>query len=504
MIFKSIRWRLQLWHGLILVGVLSGFGVTAYQVARNNQLRRVDQELDQRLMALLRPPPEWAATHPPEQPPNQPPEPRPPDPAAILSKIRAAIEQPNAQDAGDTNAFYFVLWNRDGSVLARSPSAPPNVPMPQGTPPAQPQPEPTPGPGAGSNGPFSLRAPPPFQPGRTRANCRELARYLPQGQHVLVGRSLVPELTAMHRLAYELIAAGSAVLALGLAGGFWLASRAIHPIEEISGTATKISAGDLSQRINVADTESELGRLASVLNSTFARLEAAFAQQARFTADASHELRTPVSVILTQAQTALSRPRTDAEYRGALEACQRAAQRMRKLTASLLELARLDAGQDTVKAEPLDLAKVTAECIEMLRPLATEREITIHSELATAQCRGDAERLAQVVTNLVTNAIYFNRERGEVRVSTRAENGAAILTVSDTGPGIPAEELPHIFERFYRVDKSRTSAQGRTGLGLAICKAIVDSHAGSIDVKSQPGNGSTFTVTLTLNLERGR
>src|SRR5204863_3265733 len=140
---------------------------------------------------------------------------------------------------------------------------------------------------------------------------------------------------------------------LGLAGGWWIATRAIQPIADISATATKIAAGDLSQRISAADAENELGRLASVLNSTFARLEAAFAQQARFTADASHELRTPVSVILTQTQTALSRPRTEAEYREALEACQRAAQRMRKLTNSLLELARLDAGQDTVKAEPL-------------------------------------------------------------------------------------------------------------------------------------------------------
>jgi heavy metal sensor kinase len=502
MIFKSIRWRLQVWHGLILVAVLLGFGVTAYHVARNNQLRRVDQELDQRLMALLRPPPEWAAAHPPEQPPeqppSQPPEPRPPDPAAILAKIRAAIEHPNVQDAADTNAFYFVLWNKDGSIAAHSPTAPPNVPMPSGTPPAQPQPEPTPFRGASNNPPLSLRAPPPFQPGRTRNDNRELDRFLPQGERVLVGRSLAPELAAMHRLAYELFAAGAAVLALGLAGGFWLASRAIHPIEDISATAVKISAGDLSQRINTADTESELGRLANVLNSTFSRLEAAFAQQARFTADASHELRTPVSVILTQTQTALSRPRTEAEYREALEACQRAAQRMRKLTASLLELARLDAGQDTIKAEPLDLAKVTAECVEMLRPLAAERGITIHSELGSAECRGDAERVAQVVINLVSNAIYFNRDRGEVRVSTRVENAAAILSVSDTGSGIPTEDLPHIFERFYRVDKSRSNAQGRTGLGLAICRAIVDSHRGSIDVKSDLGKGSVFIVKLPV------
>ena len=166
---------------------------------------------------------------------------------------------------------------------------------------------------------------------------------------------MAPDLAAMRRLALWLTAAGAAVLLLGLAGGWWVATRAIRPIEAISATAVKIAGGDLSQRINAADTDSELGRLAGVLNSTFARLEAAFAQQARFTSDASHELRTPVSVILSQTQTALSRERTSPEYREALEACQRAARRMKTLTESLLELARLDAGQEPMKRERFDL-----------------------------------------------------------------------------------------------------------------------------------------------------
>src|SRR5439155_2674599 len=139
-------------------------------------------------------------------------------------------------------------------------------------------------------------------------------------------------------------------------------------------------------------------------------------------------------------------------------------------------------------------AKVARECIEMLRPLAVERGIELHCELNAVECHGDAERIAQVITNLVTNAIHFNRDRGQVRISTRAGNGAATLTVSDTGPGIPVEDVPHIFERFYRVDKSRSGVEGRSGLGLAICKAILDSHGGTIDVKSQPGTGSVFTV----------
>jgi heavy metal sensor kinase len=292
--------------------------------------------------------------------------------------------------------------------------------------------------------------------------------------------------------------AGTTVLLLGLVGGWWVATRAIRPIETISATAVKIAAGDFAQRINAADTDSELGRLAGVLNSTFARLEAAFAQQAQFTSDASHELRTPVSVILTQTQTALSRERPSSEYREALEACERAARRMRNLTESLLQLARLDAGQEPMKQEHFDLSRIVRECVEMVRPLAAERGIRIQDDVSSQECLGDAERIGQVVTNLLTNAIHFNRDQGEVRVSAHAEGDALFLAVADTGQGIPAEDIPHLFERFYRVDKSRSRIQGRNGLGLAICKAIIDAHGGSIGVSSQPGAGSTFTVKLPL------
>jgi heavy metal sensor kinase len=275
-----------------------------------------------------------------------------------------------------------------------------------------------------------------------------------------------------------------------------VASRAIRPIEAISAAAGKIAAGDLSQRIGVADTESELGRLAGVLNSTFARLEAAFANQARFTSDASHELRTPVSVILTQTQTALSRERAAVEYREALEACQRSAQRMRQLTESLLELARLDAGQETMRLEGFDLAGAARESVELIRPLAAERRLEIRCELAETECFGDAERIGQVITNLLTNAVYFNRERGEIRLAVRPENGVALLAVTDTGEGISPEDLPHIFKRFYRADQSRSGNPGRAGLGLAICRAIVGANGGTIEVSSHPGEGSTFTVRL--------
>jgi len=506
MLFNSIRWRLQAWHGLILVSVLAGFGLTAYHVARDNQLRRIDQDLEQRVMGLFRPQP---PDHPPERPPEfsheQASEPDRPqhrmdrrfDPEQVIIRMRRAIEQNSSLEGAQTNGCYYVLWQGDGTLVARSPGTPAGLSLPEhvSPPPSGQEPPPFAQPGKmGGPGPG-----PGIPAARTRGEYREIFHFLPHGECMLVGRSMAPDLAAMRRFMLWLTAAGTGVLVFGLAGGWWLATRAIRPIEDISATATKIAAGDLSQRINATDTENELGRLAGVLNSTFARLEAAFSHQARFTSDASHELRTPISVVLTQTQGALSRERSAAEYRDALEVCQRAAQRMRKLTESLLELARLDAGQEPFKRQPFELSRVTAEAVELVRPLAAERGIRISCELPVVSCPGDPDRIGQVVTNLLTNAIQFNRPGGEVRVSARADNGSAALAVSDTGEGIPAEDLPHIFERFYRVDKSRSGAQGRNGLGLAISKAIADAHGGIIEVSSQPGVGSTFTLKLPLN-----
>jgi len=317
---------------------------------------------------------------------------------------------------------------------------------------------------------------------------------MPPGEIVLVGRSIAPELKDLRLIALTLAAVGGGVLLLGLAGGWWIANRAMQPIQDISATAVKISAGDLSQRISTGETESELGQLASVLNSTFARLEAAFAQQQQFTSDAAHELRTPVSVMLTQTQGTLNRERSAPEYRETLEACQRAAQRMRRLIESLLALARLDAGQETMKHLNFDLAKTVTDCVESVQPLADERAVKIQSELATVECVGDPERLAQVVTNLLSNAILHNQPGGEVQVKLTAQAGLALFTVSDNGPGISAEDLPHVFERFYRADKSRST--GGNGLGLSISKAIVEAHGGTIEVASETGAGTTFFVRL--------
>jgi heavy metal sensor kinase len=490
MIFQSIRWRLQIWYGLVFLAVLAGFGVTAYQLERNRQFRNLDGEFQRRMGALsnlLRPPPgrqqpegspmgQERGGRPGEDfreegPPEDRPLPRPDGPGFQF--------HPPADPAGlfgsESNSFYYVIWGRDGKELARSQAAPGDVPPPPPQQPADP------------------RGPPPP---RMRGALREFFHPAPGGEVLLVGRSIAEELAGLRVVAWSLAGAGAVVLLLGLTGGWWVAGHAMRPIEEISATAVKIAAGDLSQRIRAADTDSELGRLATVLNSTFARLEAAFAQQQQFTADAAHELRTPVAVMITQTQTALKRERDAAEYRATVEACQRAAQRMRQLMESLLQLARLDAGQERMSRLPLDLSKLVKDCLELVSPLAEARHIKIHCAIPALPCVGDSERLGQVITNLLANAIEYNKEGGEVRVTGERQSGTVLLTVTDTGRGIAAEDVPRIFERFYRADKSRSGGGGHTGLGMAISRAIVQAHGGGIEVTSQPGAGTTFTVRL--------
>jgi heavy metal sensor kinase len=494
MLIKTIRGRFQLWLAFLLVCVLSGFGITLFQLQRVQQLKQIDEELELRVAALSgalrggpRPEPGFRfdpesskrprneSVTPPDFPMGPPPfmPPRGGERRMHFGPREFQVPPQTASlfDETRTNDFYYQVWSWDGSVLKQSTNAPPGLELPERT--------------------FGtlLRK-------ETVGTHRQAFLYTEMGDCVLVGRSIEADLAAMRMFMWGLLAAGLAVLALGMGGGWRLVTHALRPIEDISSAAAKIAAGDLSQRINTAETENELGRLAGVLNSTFSRLEAAFNQQGRFTADAAHELRTPVSVLLTHAQNGLASPGLSEEQREAFEACQRAGQRMRRLIESLLQLARLDAGQEPMKREAFDLSCVAQECVEMVRPLAAERKVAIVSELSPTECHGDAERIGQVIMNLLTNGIYFNKDGGEVRISTQAAEGSITLSVSDTGQGIPAEDLPHVFERFYRVDKSRSGTQGRTGLGLAICKAIMEAHGGTITVSSQPGSGSVFKATI--------
>lgn len=513
--FRSIRWTLQLWHAGVLAVVLTAFGSMSYVGISRMRYQEIDTDLERSVQALavgFRP---RVGTPPPGEkaPDGAPREPRPGGPEGDRgprpgkAEWHGPMDRPTSRpedwprgkdhDRGippwlefevpvelerrsATGEIYYVVWGYDGRLLLKASPNAGEVPFP-GTIPDT----------------FSPGPPKPEPPQiRRRGELREAYGYGPFGLRVLVGRSMRPDQAALHRLAFLLVAVGAGVLVVGLAGGWLVSLRAVRPIQTITAVAKEISATNLSRRIDVAGTQSELGTLAEVLNDTFARLEAAFQQQVRFTADASHELRTPLAVIHTHAQLALSRDRSAEEYRRMFETCLRASDRMKSLVDSLLLLARADAGRLSLNRTEFDLRDIVEECVEMVAPLAAKKSVTVESDLQSVVMTADATRVAQVATNLLTNAIRYNREGGRAEVSVSSSGTDAVLRVTDTGVGIPAESQPHLFERFYRVDAARNREDGGSGLGLAICKSIAESHGGTIAFHSEPGKGATFIVRL--------
>ena len=434
---ESLRWRIQIWHGFLLAAVLTGFSFAAYRYQAGNELRRVDGELRQRVRAL-------ADGLPGPRGPGAPP---PPPTGAAVREFRLPTGRAALFDPADGAGFYYAAWRRDGPVWTRSAAAPADIARP-----APPTTDATP------------------QGERTRGLLRESFTFTPPGECLLVGRSIEPEHAALREYARWLAAISGAVLALGLAVGWWIASRAIRPIGIITATARRIAQGEWSDRIPVRERNSELGRLSTALNETFAQLEESYARQSRFTADAAHELRTPVAIILAQAQRVLTRERDAATYQHTLESCVNAARRLHQLTESLLELAAHDAGAAASKMEPCDLAEIARETVAPLQPLAEERHIELQLDLSSACCHGDSLRLSQVVLNLLANALDHTPVGGSIMLRTFADTSHAVFTISDTGSGIAPEHLPHIFERFYRADGSRSRNTGGAGLGLSFAR----------------------------------
>jgi heavy metal sensor kinase len=302
----------------------------------------------------------------------------------------------------------------------------------------------------------------------------------------------------MRALAWQLTGVGLLVLTVGLAGGWVISARLLRPLAAISATASTLSATNLSGRIDTTQIDRELADLARILNATFARLETAFEQQTRFTADASHELRTPLAIIRTQVEYALARARTPEQYRETMQTCLRASSRMTHLIEELLALARADAGKLDLQQQPVDLQALVEESVALFEPLADINQIHFQCDLQPAEVTGDATRLGQVITNLLSNAIKYNRPGGSVTVTLTRDPQHVVLTVADTGIGIPEEDVPHIFERFYRVDKARSRTSGGNGLGLAICRSIIEAHGGTIRLTTQLNKGSTFWVHLSV------
>jgi heavy metal sensor kinase len=279
--------------------------------------------------------------------------------------------------------------------------------------------------------------------------------------------------------------------------GMFLAGRALSPIDNITRAARQISAEGLHQRLNLRLPDDEVGRLARTFDEMLARLDDAFQRQRRFTADASHELRTPLTIIKGQIEVSLQRDREPEAYRQVLQAINEEVDRLIRLTSSLLTLTRADTGQIPLRFEDVDVVEVMTGVFEQIRPNALEKGVECELDPGPpVTIRGDQDLLLQLMLNLSDNAIRYTPSGGQVTLGWRVNNDQVRLWVQDTGIGISQEHLPYLFERFYRVDKARSRAEGGVGLGLAISHWIAEAHRGSIYVESAPGKGSTFTVLL--------
>jgi two-component system OmpR family sensor kinase len=440
----SLRAKLLVWYAAALLAVTSAFGGLLYVDIRRSVYAEVDRRLEEQSAALVR------AVHPESE---------------RSFYVELATEQVEHFNQDGPDAPYYAIWDREGRVVDQS------HPL--------------------------LEVPFPAATGTwDRSGAREHAVRGPAESLVLVGQGMGAEHGRLGRLLALILTTGGVVLAGTLAIGWFLTGRALAPVARISQAAATVSASNLSARIDLSAMETELAQLATTINATFDRLQLAFNRQTQFTADASHELRTPLSIISAQTELALKKDRGSEEYKEALSTIRRSAQRMKAVVEGLLALARADSGTLALQREQLDLARLVEDSCRMLSPLAAERGIELVTRLEPTIACVDRERFSEVAENLVSNAIRYNRDGGRVEVNLRDNGQHALLEVTDTGVGISDEELMHVFERFYRVDKARSRSVGGSGLGLAITKWIVEAHGGAITVASKVGVGTTFAVTV--------
>jgi heavy metal sensor kinase len=455
--FRSLRWRLTGWYMLILAGVLLLFSVGIYAAVYKLLLGNFDDVLRQqaRLVAQMV------------------------DLTNSDVTLDAAITLPGRHD----NEHFTRLYRSDGTLSFadnRDRTLPLLVNEVNGA-------------LAGENEFTQFRG----AKGDMRVGTFPISRA---GQVVGVlqlGVSLEDVSDTMRILLKVLLVLGPLVLLLASGSGLFLADRALGPIDRITRTAQRISAENLSGRIQLQGPADEVGRLARTFDAMLARLEAAFVRQRQFTADASHELRTPLTAIIGQIDVALEQSRSDASYRATLVSVREQAQRLTRLAGDLLLLARADSPSAQPAIEQFDMAAVLPAIVAQVAPLAAARDqAVVLNPLPPLLLCGNEDQLIRLVLNLLDNALRYTPSGGRIAVSGACAGREITISVNDSGPGIAPEHLPRLFDRFFRIDRVRNRAQGGSGLGLAIAQSIAQAHGGRIDVESLIGQGSTFTVVL--------
>jgi heavy metal sensor kinase len=307
---------------------------------------------------------------------------------------------------------------------------------------------------------------------------------------------LIDQLDRMRHIIFFGLPAALAVAAIS---GFFLAKHSLGSVVSISQQADHISAKNLQERLTIKNPKDELGQLAGIFNSLLSRLDGSFGVMREFMADASHELRTPLAIIRGEAEVSLSQDRRTIDYKQSLGIIHEQSKRMTRIVSDMLSLARADAGQQRLQIEELYLNDLVEECCIAAQSLGTLHGVSVNFvSCEDVPFSGDSELLKRMTVNLLDNAIQYTPSGGSVSVTLKIAPSAVLLTVSDTGIGIPREYADRVFDRFYRIDRARASADGGSGLGLSIVKLAAEAHRGSVRLTSEPGVGSTFTVSLPV------
>jgi two-component system OmpR family sensor kinase len=477
---RSIRWRLTVAYGLALAATISAFGTTLYITRKQTSLTDFDDALRQRLAGVV----ERSARYLTRS-------------HQVLGRIVTRDPTPTLEPSiapyfegiGD----YLLLADTAGRILYFSPSA-------------------TALPFASIEQLRSLVHPPPAQPvggSYTFDPAIGPVRYLsypingagPEVAALLVAAPSTTTLVEANELLSSMLVIAPLIMAASLLVGYWVAGRSLKPLGAMVSELEAITdSRSLYRRLAVERTEDEVARLGSAVNHMFDRLERSFAALHRFTAEASHELKTPLMVLRAGVERALRNPATPPESLQALDESLMHIGRMAELVDSLLTLARADEGQIPLAVEDCDLRELVAEAAETANILAEEAELTVTTSIPSAPVMlgVDRNRIRQLLLNLVTNAVKYTPAGGTVSLGLSDQGDSVTLTVGDTGIGIAAGDLPHIFDRFWRADpaRSRGGENPGTGLGLAITKWVAEAHGGSISVQSRPGRGTLFTVGL--------
>ena len=317
---------------------------------------------------------------------------------------------------------------------------------------------------------------------------------------VQVGESIGPYESTTTRFAHVMVTSMPLLLIIAVTGGFWLSRRALLPVDRLTREARQITARSLGQRLEVTQTRDEIQRLAETLNAMLERLDHSFRRIEQFTADASHELKTPLAVMRTMAEVPLRIPSSETEYREALTGIVAELGRTSKLVDDLLYVARGDSGTSAMTAMRTDFASVVRSAAAQGKSMAQARRLSFHEEVGDAPIwvDGDPDALRRLVLIVLDNATKYTPSPGAVTLKAFRQDDLARVEVIDTGIGIDATDLPHVFDRFYRADKARSRDSYGTGLGLAIARWIVVAHGGTIEVASVRGRGSVFSIRLPL------